>query len=41
MAAMAYLVNTVGMVFFFLSAAGSFIAEFWPQDTGDAPPADT
>ena len=29
-AAMTYLIITVGMVFFFLSAAGSFIAEFWP-----------
>ena len=36
-AAMTYLVITVGMVFFFLSAAGSFIAEFWPGTpaTGD------
>ena len=29
-AALTYLVITVGMVFFFLSAAGSFLAEFWP-----------
>jgi Na+/proline symporter len=26
-----YLVITVGMVFFFLSAAGNFVAEFWPD----------
>lgn len=29
-AAMTYLIITVGMVFFFLSAAGGFLAEFWP-----------
>ena len=29
-AALTYLVITVGMVFFFLSAAGGFLAEFWP-----------
>jgi Na+/proline symporter len=32
--AMTYLVITIGMVFFFLSAAGNFVAEFWP----DTPP---
>ena len=35
-AAGTYLIITVGMVFFFLSAAGNFVAEFWPDTPGRA-----
>ena len=34
--ALTYLVITIGMVFFFLSAAGDFVAEFWPDTPSQA-----